>query len=100
MAAINTHGMKMHGLKAACSETKTLCGRWSSGGDHVQIDYDPQTHNVLIEYFVGYGGYVVHDDPAIIHVCTTSFPLTMQEIADRIYFAVKHPDDIPPWAYA
>lgn len=85
---INTHGLKMVGIKAACSETKYLCNRWNSG-DHVQINYDPQTGNVLNKYFVGCGGYSIYDDPGIIHVFTTSQPMTMQQIADAVHYAMK-----------
>ncbi len=85
MEKVNTHGIKMIGLRAACSESKILTGYY--GGSHLQISYDTKTGKILTGYHVG-NSYTVYDDPAVIWVCNLSDPSTMQEISDKIHAAV------------
>lgn len=81
---LNTYGYKMQGIKRAASETKLLQGYYS--GQYVQISYDCSTGEVLTNYHVslGYNSWTQYHDPAIITVCFTGSPMTMQEIADKI----------------
>ena len=76
---VNTHGLKMIGLKAACQETVNWDPR--SGG-HTQISYDKSTGEIFATDHIGQSWTVYHD----INVVTfhTTKHMTMQEIADRI----------------
>ena len=89
MATINTHGLKMHGLRKACSESKNLTGYY--GGQYVQISYDTADGDVLSDYHVSLGqnSWTQYHDPSVIRVCNVSEPATMQQIADMIYSAVQ-----------
>lgn len=89
MATINTHCLKMHGLRKACSESKNLTGYY--GGQYVQISYDTAVGKVLSDCHVSIGqnSWTQYDDPSVICVCNISEPATMQQIADLIYSAVQ-----------
>lgn len=89
MATINTHGLKMHGLRKACSKSKNLTGYY--GGQYVQISYDTADGDVLSDYHVSLGqnSWTKYHDPSVIRVCNVSEPATMQQIADMIYSAVQ-----------
>lgn len=88
MKAINKHGLKMHGLKAASGETRNY-GYYS--GHYVQISYDTDTGDVLTDYHysLGQNSWTRYHDPAIITVATAADHMTMQEIADAIARAVE-----------
>lgn len=93
MATINTHGLKMHGLRKACSESKNLTGYYS--GQYVQISYDTACGKVLSDYHVSLGqnSWTQYHDPSVIRVCNLSEPTTMQQIADLICSAVQDRKD-------
>ncbi len=84
MAAINKHGRKMTGLKAASGDTKGLCGYYS--GAYVELFYDMSTGKVwtIFQYSLGQNTNTVYHDSDVIKICNISDPMTMQEIADEI----------------
>lgn len=81
---LNTYGYKMLGLKRAAEETKSLHGYYY--GQYIQISYNYSTGEVFTDYHVSLGlnSWTQYFDPAVIMVCFTSEPMTMQEIADNI----------------
>ena len=81
---LNTHGYKMLGFKRAAEETKSLQGYYF--GQYIQISYNQSTGEVFTDYHVSLGlnSWTQYFDPAVIMVCFTSKPMTMQEIADNI----------------
>lgn len=77
---VNKHGLIMRGLKEACSETKRL---YPYSGYKVIIYYDRLSGEIIASFDtlstqLPYG-------PHEVHICDATFPLTMQEIADRIW---------------
>lgn len=81
---INTHGLKMSGLKKASGATVN----WTvQSGGHTQISYDMDTGDVLTADHIGQSWTVYHD-ASVIPVCHTSVHMTMQQIADAIADAV------------
>lgn len=77
---VNKHGLPMRGLKKACGKTKPL---YPYSGFEVIIYYDRKT---------GYVGSIfelartrIEYDDSEIWVCDAEWPMTMQEIADRIW---------------
>ena len=89
MGKVDTHGLKMIGLRSACSDTKGLTGYYS--GRYVQISYDLRSGEILTNYHVSLGqnSWTKYHDPSVIRVCNVSEPATMQQIADMIYSAVQ-----------
>lgn len=81
---INTHGIKMTGLKAVSGETKDLGGYYS--GQYVEIFYDRSTGKVWgnYQYSLGQNTWTVYDDPDVIKICNASDKMTMQQIADAV----------------
>lgn len=92
MSKVNTHGLKMHGLRNACSESKDLTGYYS--GRYVQISYDTRSGEILTDYHVSLGqnSWTQYHDASIIRVCNLSDPATMQQIADMVYSAMQNLD--------
>lgn len=92
---VNTHGLKMVGLKEAASETKYLanCGGYL-GGHYVQISYDRVTGEILTNYHcsLGQNEWSAYHDKDIITIGNVSEPVTMQTIADMIADAIEHRD--------
>ena len=84
MVKINTHGLKMTGLKATSGETKGLCGYYS--GSYIEIFYDRSTGEVWGNYQVSLGQntWTRYDDPNVVKICNVSEPHTMQQIADLV----------------
>jgi hypothetical protein len=93
MAKINTHGLKMHGLKKASGETQNY-GYYS--GSYVQINYDVSTGDVWTDYHysLGQNSWTEYRDSDVITVCRTSCHMTMQEIADAISDAISDADEV------
>lgn len=79
--AINTHGYKMKGIKAAAGLTKHLTGYY--GKLRVQINYDLDNGTVWGCEHVG-TSRTIYNSPNIITVIRAHEPLTMQAIADTI----------------
>ena len=75
---LNTHNIKMHGLKRASGETIN----YGNTGWHTQISYDMETGDVYTDLLLGesWSEY----PPEVITVCHTTRHMTMQEIADAI----------------
>lgn len=86
--AIDKHGLKMAGIKAAAAETKGL-----SPYDHgyVQISYDTKTGEILTNYHysIGQNSWTQYNDPDVITVCYAHSQMKMQAIADAIAEAVR-----------
>lgn len=91
---VNTHGIKMVGLKKAAGETKHLNG---CNGCYVQISYDRADGEVLADYHcsLGHNSWSQYRQSSIINICFLDYPTTMQEIADRIAdrLAINESDD-------
>lgn len=88
----NTYGIPMAGLRKAATETKTTRGYYS--GLYVQISYSPTDGQVLYNthYSLGHNSWAQYHDPSIVFIYNASSPQTMQDIADRIYDAIKMED--------
>ena len=87
---VNTHGLKMIGLKAASGETKGISycsGQYS--GQYVQIGYDLDEGRVYADWHLTVDDYRRYHSPRIITVCGAREPMTMQEIADCVAAAVR-----------
>lgn len=80
MAKINTHGIKMIGLRKAAHTTKGLT---PYGDVRTQISYDRDTGDIYTTEHTG-DSWSQYCDPAVITVCFTRQHLTQQQIADRI----------------
>jgi len=85
---VNTHGLKMIGLKKAAGETKGLTNYYS--GHYVQISYDKVTGEIISDYHysLGQNWWTQYHDSNVITIGNASSPLTMQAIADWIAEAV------------
>lgn len=81
---VNTHGLKMTGLRKACSESKILDGYYS--GKYIQINYDKLTGEVFSDYHysLGQNSWTEYHDPNVINCGNICNPMTMQGIADLI----------------
>ena len=92
---VNTHGLKMVGLKAAAGDTKCLanCGGYYSG-HYIQISYDRVTGEILTTYlyFLGQNEWSVYHDPNVITIGNVSAPITMQGIANMIAHDIEERD--------
>lgn len=82
--AINTHGIKMTGLKALSGKTKDLQGYYS--GSYVEVCYDRSTGKAwgVYHYSLGQNTWTQYHDPAVIKCGNVSEPMTMQALADLI----------------
>lgn len=89
MAVINTHGLKMTGLKGTSSDTKELQGYYS--GSYVEVFYDLSTGKVWgkYQYSLGQTTWTKYEDADIIKCGNISKPATMQEIADMVAASVE-----------
>lgn len=90
MQAINKHNLPMTGLRAAAGETRNSL---PARNCYIQISYDRNDGSILTDFYcsIGQQWWTNYHDGSIITVCTTSAPMTMQEIADRIEQAVNDP---------
>lgn len=81
---INTHGLKMTGLKYASGDTKGLGGYYS--GEYVELFYDRPTGEVFTryQYSIGQNTWTKCHDKDVVKICNLSSKTTMQEIADKI----------------
>ena len=81
---VNTHGLKMTGLRKAAGETKGLTDYYS--GHYVQVNYDKATGEVFTNYHysLGQNSWSEYHDPDVIVCGNVSSPMTMQRIADMI----------------
>lgn len=83
MKKLNTHGLKMVGLKKASGNT---CNYGYYSGKYDEIFYDRSSGEVwtVYQYSLGQNSWTEHHDPDIIKICNASDHMTMQEIADAI----------------
>lgn len=82
---INTHGMKLKKLKETCGLTKDL-DRSGYGRIAYRLYYDTGDSSLITNLMVGPPfGFVVYDDPNIVEIGLIRTPMTMQEIADRVW---------------
>lgn len=88
MKKINTHGLKIVGLKKASGRTDDY-GYYS--GIYDEIFYDRATGEVwtVSQCSLGQNWWTEYHDANIIKICNASRHMTMQELADAIYEAVQ-----------
>ena len=81
MKKINTHGLKMVGLKKASGNTGC-----STPNAYDELFYNRTTGEVwtVFQYSIGHNSWTKYHDRSIIKIGETSEHMTMQEIADRI----------------
>jgi len=81
---LNTHEIKMTGIKAAAAATKGLQGYYS--GVYEELFYDRRTGEVWTksQSSLGHNAWTEYHDKQIIKICNLDKPTTMQEIADLI----------------
>lgn len=85
---IDTHGLKMVGLRKAAGYTENYP---RESGKYVQISYDKSTGEVLTTYHVSLGNnsWTEYDENVIL-VCFTRHHLSMQMLADLIAAKVAY----------
>lgn len=88
---LNTHGMKLTGIRKTAGSTRDLTGRY--GNWHTQIMYDPEAGEVWGTDIYGCNSWVEYHDHSYIRVCNTYGPMTMQEIADEILRAMTYREE-------
>lgn len=88
MKRIDTHGLRIKGLRKACGET---CDYGDYSGEYVEVFYDRNTGEVWTkyQYSLGQNSWTVYDDHNVIKVCNTTRHMKMQEMADMIYETVR-----------
>lgn len=100
--AINKHGLKMIGLKAASGATDDY-GYYS--GQYDEIFYDRATGKIwtIYQYSLGQNSWTRYDGDDVIKICNASQHMTMQEIADAIAESVearREAEELARWAGA
>lgn len=87
---LNTHNIKMYGLKKASGATRNI-GAYNPF--RFDVYFNVHTGEVIVrEEFAN--NFIKFDDPYIMYVCTTREHLTMQQIADKIAERGRHwPED-------
>lgn len=88
MKSINTHGLTIKGLKAACGKTVNWAPR--SGG-YTEVFFDRSTGEIwtVDQVSLGMNSWTQYDDPDIIKICNATTHMTMQQLADLVYEAVS-----------
>ena len=88
--SINTHGIKIKGLRKASGETRS----YIDAGSYDEIFYDRSTGEVWTryQYSLGQNSWTQYHDINVIKICNTSRHMTMQEIADAIAQAITSID--------
>lgn len=94
--AVNTHGLKINGLRKVAGETKSLNGPYDSS--YLELFYDRKAHKAWTVYqcSIGQNSWTVYRDDSIVKICNLSVPHTMQELADMIADAVAAMTDCRP----
>ena len=91
---VNTHGLKMTGLRRAAGETKSLRGTYDP--NYVQISYDKETGDIITNnhYDLGHSWQTNYCKAEIINIGIICFQATMQQIADMIDERMKENESI------
>lgn len=86
---LNTHGLKMRGIKDVSGWTKGLRGYYT--GEYIEIFYDVNDGEVfkIYQYSLGQSTWTKFDDTGVIKITNASSPMTMQEIADLVYAVLE-----------
>ena len=89
--AINTHGLKILGLKKASGDT---CDYGAYSASYNEIFYDRDTGEVWVkyQYSLGQNSWTEYRDASIIKIGNTQQHCTMQQLADMIADAVAEHD--------
>ena len=83
MTKVNTHGLKMVGLKKVAGESRCLP---DDGLGWLQVNYDKYTGKVWSDFFYGLNDWwTEYHDEDIVFICKVRGKITMQELADEIY---------------
>lgn len=85
---IDTHGLKMTGLKKASGAT---CNYGNYSDQYDEIFYDRATGEIWTVYQVSIGmnTWTEYHDADVIKICNAQHHMTMQQIADAIYQRVQ-----------
>lgn len=78
--------MKIHGVRAVASASKSLQGRY---GAHLQILYNMDSGEVCSVLHLDPNGYTIPSDQAIITVRHICQPCTMREVREWIAQAMR-----------
>lgn len=80
---VNTHGIKMKGLKKSSGATQNY-GFYS--GKYDEIFYDKSTGEVwtVFQCSLGHNSWTEYHSKDIVKICNASTHMTMQQIADAI----------------
>ena len=83
MRAINTHSLKIKGLRKASGSTEDY-GFYS--GRYNEVFFNRLTGEVwtVFQFSLGQNSWTEYDDPNVIRICNATRHLTMQELADMI----------------
>lgn len=84
MSKVNTHGLKIKGLRSACGDT---CNYGDYDNRYHELFYDRSTGEVWTVFRYG-NSWTEYHDKNVIKVCNTQHHMTMQEIADAIQQAL------------
>lgn len=83
MSKINTHGLKMVGLKKASGNTRNY-GYYSDKYDEIFYNRSSGEVWTVFQCSLGRNSWTEYHDPDVIKICNASDHMTMQEIADAI----------------
>ena len=88
MKKLDTHCLKMTGIRKAAGETKSLTGYYS--GNYVELFYNPESGEVwtVFQYSLGQNSLTVPHDGSM-KICNLSEPTTMQQIANLIHESIQ-----------
>lgn len=81
---LDTHGLKIKGIKDACAATQD----YGYGPGMTEIIYNRSTGEIRTKYFVDKNSWTAVEYPECT-VAHTSEHMTMQQIADAIYYRVQ-----------
>lgn len=92
MKAVDTHGLKINGLRRVCGEA----GGWpANSGGYDEIFYNRETGDLwtVPQVSLGRNSWTEYrNNPEVVKVCETSEHMTMQEIVDAVSRAVELQD--------
>lgn len=84
---IDKHGLNIVGLKKLSAELQNT----GDNSRYYELFYNERTGEVWANYHcsLGRNSWTRYEDEDVMFVCFTSEHMTMQEIADKIYFFKK-----------